>query len=266
VLSPPGIDRIILHDPADNNEFSADDIDFRCVREAGFFHFGYPTVMKRLYENNGAELVRLFSAAKAQGAVTSLDMSLPDPQSESGKVDWKTVLQKTLPHVDLFMPSIDEALYMLDRPEFERICAGGRPDFSRIRTLANRILDMGSRLALIKCGVHGLYVKTSAGMSGSFSAREIFQPSYRVERFVSALGSGDSAIAGFLSAMIRGFSLEDCARIASLSGALCCTAYDAVSAARPLERLLELTDSPLNHTELPASHLRYHDKERFFTS
>ena len=264
VLSPPGIDRIILHDPAGNNEFGVDDIDFAEVKKASFFHFGYPTLMKKVYKDDGDELMRIFAAAQAAGAVTSLDMALPDPASESGRVDWQTVLTKTLPYVDLFMPSMEEALYMLDRREYERVVDGGALDFASIRALGEKILGMGARLALIKCGIHGIYIKSSSRMEGSFKKREIFQPSYKVARFKSALGSGDTAIAGFLAALIKGFELEVCARFACATGALCCTTYDAISAIHPLEQIATLLDRPLNDTSLPAGHLHFDDKERMY--
>lgn len=51
----------------------------------------------------------------------SLDMSLPDPDSESGGVDWGSWLARVLPHVDLFAPNLEEILFMLDRPHYRRL-------------------------------------------------------------------------------------------------------------------------------------------------
>ncbi len=277
VLSPPGIDRIILHDPAGNNAFTADDIDYSALESASFFHYGYPPLMKKMYENDGSELSRMFSLAKQRGAVTSLDMALPDAASESGRVNWLSVLEKALPFVDLFLPSIEEALFMLDRAEYDRIASRlsgdeftQHLDFEKIRNLGTKILNMGSKLALIKCGAHGIYLRTAEAShmaqigKENWTNRELFQPTYRVENFKSALGGGDTTIAGFLSAMIRGFALEDCARIACLSGALCCTTYDAISAIRPIEQIFERRDHVLNATQLPSGHLCYSEKERLF--
>lgn len=265
VLSPPGIDRIILHDPADNNTFGADDIDFDAVRDARAFHFGYPPLMRRVYEDDGAELTRIFAAAKAQGALTSLDMALPDAASESGRVNWQKALQNVLPYVDLFMPSVEEALYMLNRAAYERVTHGGALTFGILRELAGRMLDMGAKLAFIKCGAHGIYIKTSPRMPDGFGARELFHPSYRAQRFVSALGCGDTAIAGFLAAFISGLGLLDCARAACTAGALCCATYDAIGAMRPLAQLRALTGGALNATDLPGPPLHYDEKERVYT-
>ena len=41
VLAIPGIDRIFLHDPGANVNFSGSDLDFEAIKEADLFHFGY---------------------------------------------------------------------------------------------------------------------------------------------------------------------------------------------------------------------------------
>ena len=280
ILSPPGIDRIILHDPAGNDTFSSDDIDYQTVGRVGFFHFGYPPLLKKIYADGCNELTRVFAQAKAAGAVTSLDMSLPDPASESWHVDWHGALSRTLPHVDIFMPSIEEALLMLDRPEYDRIMARSDGDFtdsldfSRIRDLGDAILSMGSKVAFIKCGAHGVYIKTadpekmSAIGRAGWADRELFQPTYVVKNFKSALAGGDTTIAGFLAGMISGYDLMDCARIACKTGALCCTTYDAIGGIRTLKEVLSLIHSEpsKNETRLPENHLHYDADQEIFTA
>ena len=73
--------------------------------------------MKEFYDNNGEELVKMFSNVKTLNVLTSLDMTLPDPESESGKVDWKSILTSVLPYVDIFTPSLEEIVFMM-KPEF----------------------------------------------------------------------------------------------------------------------------------------------------
>jgi sugar/nucleoside kinase (ribokinase family) len=279
VLSPPGIDRIILHDPAGNDAFTSDDIDYENVGRVGYFHFGYPPLMKKIYDNGCHELELIFRRVREAGAVTSLDMSLPDPESESGQVDWQGALVRTLPYVDIFMPSVEEALFMLDRPEYERImniCRGDDftryLDFAKVRALGDTILRLGSRIAFIKCGAHGVYIKTAdasrmaaIGLK-AWASREIFQPTYVVRDFKSALAGGDTTIAGFLAGMIRGFDFENCARIACKTGALCCTTYDSISGLLPLAEVFELTktQSEKNSTDLPKGHLVYDDDQEIY--
>ena len=73
-----GIDRIFLHHPGTNDTFGAEDIDYDAAAECKLFHFGYPPLMKRMYADNGRELVEMFKSVKSLGVTTSLDMSLPD--------------------------------------------------------------------------------------------------------------------------------------------------------------------------------------------
>ncbi len=264
VLALPGVDRIILHDPAGNNTFTANHIDYDRLSDARLLHFGYPPLMERMYQANGIELTSLFERAKQTGITTSLDMSLPDAESESGRVDWATILVKTLPYVDIFMPSVEEALFMLDKAEYNRVKKAAESDdftkhidMTKIRDLGQRILGMGSAVALIKCGANGIYIKTAdadrlaavgrgrPANIAQWSGQELFRETYVVNDFKSALAGGDTTIAGFLAAMLEGFSLSDAAKIACKTGALCCTTFDAISGLMPLSAVYQKTlDEP----------------------
>ena len=59
-LAIPGIDRIFLHDPGANDTFGLQDLDFTEIEKADLFHFGYPSIMRRMYLNEGEELVSIF--------------------------------------------------------------------------------------------------------------------------------------------------------------------------------------------------------------
>ena len=85
VLAMPGVDRIFLHNPGANHTFCASDVSKDRLKEAVLFHFGYPPLMKNMYEDNGSELVKLFQKAKDAGCATSLDMAAVDPESDAGR-------------------------------------------------------------------------------------------------------------------------------------------------------------------------------------
>ncbi|OHB45687.1 MAG: hypothetical protein A2178_04160, partial [Planctomycetes bacterium GWC2_49_10] len=214
IIAIPGCDRIFLHNPGTNDTFGAEDIDLAAVKECSLFHFGYPPLMKRLYENNGSELIAMYQAVKATGIVTSLDMSLPDPDSESGRADWHNILKKLLSYVDIFLPSIEEIAFMLDKETYaKRKCEanGNDPvwsytteDFMR---LSDMLLAMGAKMAAIKSGIRGLFLRTGDAAkigndqfckASSWSRRILWAPSYKAEKFGSATGAGDATIAGFL--------------------------------------------------------------------
>lgn len=222
VLAIPGIDRIFFHHPGTNDTFGAEDVDYAAAAGCDLFHFGYPPLMQRMYRDGGRELVEMFSRVRAGGTVTSLDMTLPDPRSESGRVDWRGVLERLLPHVDVFLPSVEEIAFMIE-PElfYERKARAGEADPVTVYTiedfgrLAERLLAMGAAVAGIKGGVRGYYLRTAGaermrglaraldGAADAWAGREIWSCSYRAERVASATGAGDATIGGLLTAMLR---------------------------------------------------------------
>ena len=42
------------------------------------------------------------------------------PQSASGHANWHAILKRTLPYVDIFIPSIEEILFMLRRDDYDK--------------------------------------------------------------------------------------------------------------------------------------------------
>lgn len=268
ILSIKGIDRIILHDPAGNNNFNTKSIDFDIVKNSKLFHFGYPPLMRKMFENEGYELQKTFRRVKELDVTTSLDMSLPDANSESGKLNWESILSKTLQYVDVFLPSVEEALYTFDKEEFNRVKrAACNDDFTshidleKIIKLGEKILGLGCAIAVIKCGDKGIYIKTnglerlkklgkaSPAKINKWADQEIFEETYEVKNFKSALAAGDTTIAGFLGAFIGGYDIYESAKISCQVGALCCTTYDAVSAICDIEQIkMQVDQLPRKNT------------------
>jgi sugar/nucleoside kinase (ribokinase family) len=264
VVNPPGIDRIFLHCPGANDTFGADDIDVDTVGRSRLFHFGYPPLMARTYADGGAELEGIFRSARGTGATTSLDMAYPDPAGPAGQVDWPAILQRTLPHVDIFTPSVEELTLMIRRPVFDKLTAqaGGDEmltliDGGLLAELADECLACGAAIVLIKCGYLGLYVRTAGadrladtGRAGpadldDWANRELLEPSYRVEQIVSATGAGDCAIAAFLTGVLRGCSLADTLRCACCVGGQNLSAADSISGVRSWDQTLaQVGDRP----------------------
>ena len=255
VLAVPGIDRVFLHNPGANDTFCGADIPDGALADAALFHFGYPPLMRRMYENGGRELAELFRRAKGLGAATSLDFAAIDPDTPAGHIDWQAILARVLPNVDFFVPSFEELCFMLDRPRYERLAARGgdltdRLDIgAEVVPLADRLIAMGCRVVLIKCGTAGMYLRTAgrdalAGVSrrldldpDAWADRKYLQKCFRADEVRSGTGAGDTSIAAFLTAVLAGRTPERCAELAAAEGACCVTAYDALSGLRPLNEL-----------------------------
>ena len=259
VLALPGIDRIFLHDPGANDTFTADDLSDELLSGAALFHFGYPPIMHKMFENDGDELVKVMKKARAAGAATSMDLAAVDPKSDAGKADWKLILQKTLPYVDIFVPSVEELCFMLDRDKFEDLQrrAEGRDiceilDLEEdIKPLADQCMAMGASILVIKCGVPGMYYRTASEESlrrispaleldaKKWADKDGFEKSYVPDRILSGTGAGDTSIAAFLTSMLQGYGPEKCMQYATATGAMCVSSYDALSGLLPLEKLEE---------------------------
>jgi len=262
-IAPPNIDRIFLHNTGTNDSFGADDLDPEMIAKCRHFHFGYPPLMRRVYENEGAQLEKVFRMAKESGATTSCDMSLPDPASDSGKAPWSVILEKALPYVDIFLPSVEEAFYALEPERFVEMTGGGDEaepidllapeDYSR---LAGRILAMGAKMTSLKAGHRGIYFRTQSkdtfggmgeakpGDADNWSRRELWCPSFRVPQLASATGSGDSAIAGFLTAFLKGLSVETALKCGNCLGWQNVQVLDAVSGIRTWDETMAILDDP----------------------
>ncbi|QGQ94587.1 carbohydrate kinase family protein [Paenibacillus psychroresistens] len=260
VINPPNVDRIFLHCTGANDTFSSADLNVEQLDGVRLFHFGYPPLMRKMYEEQGEELKLLLSKARESGLTVSLDLAKPDPESAAGRADWRTILSKALPFVDVFLPSFEEIFYMLHRERYEEMLrkapAGDILPFvdgTLLSDIAEELLAMGVAVVGLKLGEHGLYVRTTAdsarlAASGlctpveekldSWTARELLAPCFKVD-VIGTTGAGDCTIAGFLCGMLQGLSLEDALQIAVGVGACNVEQADATSGIPLLAKLQE---------------------------
>ena len=268
ILSAPGVDRVFLHCPGANDTFGVEDVDYALLEKARLMHFGYPPVMQRMYQNEGRELVDLFRRAKETGVTTSLDMTYPDADTEGGRANWLKIFEQLLPYVDVFLPSFDELFFMLQREEFLRLREKtpdgnmqGEITSQRLAEFSSSLLQMGVKMAVIKLGDRGLYLRTSDLFSLQkmgraaptnlldWAERELWSACYKT-RVVGTTGAGDATIAGFLSALLRGFSPTDAVKIAVAVGACNVEAADALSGLRTWEETLGRIEAGWDHLPL----------------
>jgi sugar/nucleoside kinase (ribokinase family) len=239
-----------------------------------------------MYENEGDNLLKVLKTAKEAGATTSCDMTLPDPASVSGKAQWRKILTKILPYIDIFVPSVEETFYMLHPKEFlkmkeqhnnvELIDYFTPDDYSQI---ADEVLSMGCKMTTLKSGHRGFYVKTASKETfdamgaakpadyDNWSNRELWAPAFVVDNFGSATGSGDSSIAGFLSVFLRSLNIES-----SLKYAVCCglqnvRVLDAVSGIKSWDETTGMLEDnlPMIDTHIKADGWSWSDEYCLWT-
>jgi sugar/nucleoside kinase (ribokinase family) len=245
----PGIDRFYLHHCGANDTFGYDDMSFDLVERSKLMLFGYPPWMEKLYRNTGTELTKILKKTKELGTTIALDLSIPDVGGYGDKIDWLSIMKNWVPLSDIMVPSAEELFYFLYKDQFLKKKANLGPKegvldhmtVKEISTLGKDLIDMGTAIAMVKCGHRGLYIRTagpdrlkklgaaSCSNLENWANRELWFPVYEEEKFVGALGSGDSAIAGFLSAFVWNHSIESSLRYANAAGSMNVTVPDGLT-------------------------------------
>ncbi len=250
VLNPMNTDRMFLYCPGTNREFDVCDVQGLSLNGIQLFHFGYPSLLERMYLDEGRSLRKLFKELRDKGIIISLDLSLPDLNSPAGTVNWSRFLERVLPEVDIFMPSIEEIMYMMHRMRYEEIKACSKSFIETVteedlEIISKSILELGVSIVGIKLGSAGLYVRTSKLNKDdrdpsllpqwwtnkgelNWSNRELLAPCFQVNT-LGTTGAGDSTIAGFLLGMIQNISIEETMKLAVGVGACCVEKLDSIS-------------------------------------
>lgn len=255
-LALPGRDKSTLHSRGASQSFASEDITPEVLEHCFLLHFGYPPAMKYLYRENGEEFLRLIAKVKERNVPFSMDMSLPDLKAEPGKVDWRPILEKALPMTDIFLPSLEEAIFLLDRNRYCKLAAeNGNGDMmdllseSDAEAVGNAALNMGADVVLVKAGKRGMYLCTAgkgrletSGIpvfreNAGWQNRRIWIRPYQVEKILSTTGAGDTAVAGFLASVYKGKEPEEALEMAAYAASICIRSYDTVSGMDRFEKM-----------------------------
>lgn len=156
------------------------------AREAKFVHWA-GVGGARLDGGPGAALV---AAAKDAGAVVTCDLIGPGPRAMDE-------LARLLPHVDYFMPNVDEAMHLSKTATPEEA--------------AKRFREMGAKTCIFKWGERGSFIADAEGNKTL--------PAHAIE-ILDTTSCGDSYCAGFIAARGRGFDLLEACRFATATAAL----------------------------------------------
>jgi len=255
ILNPPGFDRTFLHSHGANDAFYASDLPRETLKNADLFHFGYPSLMRSIYRGDGGELVSILMRARRAGLTTCVDFSLPDPTSPGGKADWPEILANSLPYVDLFVPSVEELIFLLRREIYEQILEDPTTSFADAVTpdllseLSTIVLDYGVKALLIKLGHRGIYLRTGKsvvwkkggrgleGLDNAWHDRTWWMPAFKV-KVRGTSGAGDAAIAGFLASLLQATDPVTALIMASAAGACSVETADACSGLHTWENIL----------------------------
>lgn len=200
-------DRCFLVSGASNFEFCIDDVNTSLLRQCRHLNFGSFFGLPKL-EKDGA--VALFQIAKENGLSTSAD-TVNDSFNSGLKG-----IRDILPNVDYFFPSYVEARYLTQETDPEKMA-----DY-----LINKT---GQKTIVIKLGEKGCFLK---------NATERFYMDAFIEKPVDTTGAGDNFVAGFISFLLEGHDLYDCAKFACATAAYSIKSLGATGANISREKVL----------------------------
>lgn len=207
-------ERSFIHNCGANGRLGPDDVNMEIVKASGILHLAGHNLMPGF---DGEPAGSVLKHAKELGVTTCLDTAW----DATGQ--WLKLVEPSLPHVDIALPSYEEAREITGKDE--------------PRDVAQVLLDYGIKTVGLKMGIDGCYIRTAAG-------EEVRLPIYEVET-VDATGAGDAFVAGFLRGVLEGWDIERTGRLASAVGALCCTGIGTTQGIRGWEETLEFVEKAM---------------------
>lgn len=186
----PNGDRPCLHCRGASEKLFVSEEQFDTVCDARFLHHGGTGFIGAM---ESGQSVKLLEHAKRKGVVVSFDLIGP----HEGTLDQLRLL---LPHVDYFMPSLEEA---------EEISGLAGPTEN-----AAFFMDAGASACIFKMGPEGSFVKTADA--------ELRIPAYEVE-VSDTTGCGDAYCGGFVAGLAMGYDLEAACRLGTATSGLVAT-------------------------------------------
>ncbi|NQT83769.1 sugar kinase [bacterium] len=207
VLVSPDGERSFLHYSGGNAKISEDDINYDTIQTAKILHIAAAFLVPGL---DGEPMSRVLARARKMGVKTILDTAW----DAEGR--WMQLVEPCLNHLDIFVPSLQEAQMLTEKREPSEI--------------ADVFQDYGIATVVIKLGADGCFARTPHG--------EFFVPAFKVDRVVDTLGAGDCFVAGFIAGVVKGWDLKRACRFANAVGAACVSARGA-SGIKPMPEIMK---------------------------
>lgn len=172
-----------------------DDVDG--VDMTGFNHFHLTGIFPAISSNSRATMLYLIEKAKNNGLTTSFDPNLR-PSLWQNVEDMVKTINKIAFRCDTVLPGISEGKTLTG--------------FDNEKDIANFYLERGVKNVVIKLGPKGAYVKTQT--------EEAYIDGYQVEKVIDTVGAGDGFAVGFISGLLEGKDVTECADRANAIGAI----------------------------------------------
>jgi len=203
----PNGERPALHVPGSAAHFRVKPESEDAALDARFIHFGGTGLMKAF---DGEPTLHLIKKAKALGRTTTFDLI-------QANLETIALVEPLLPHIDYFIPSIDEASEMSGRTD---------PD-----DVAKFFLDRGVGTCALTMGGDGCIIVSKEGTRVRLPAHDV--------AVSDTTGCGDSYTSGFIVGLHHGWDLERCGRFATAVSAIVATGLGSNAKLVSFEATLE---------------------------
>lgn len=175
-----------------------DDVDFHRFKEARLLS------LASIFNNpllDGKALVKIFKEAKDDGLIICADMI------KARLCETLEDIREALGYVDYFFPNYEEACIITGKTE--------------INEIADTFLECGVKNVVIKTGKKGCFIK---------NATQTLQiPACKNIKAIDTIGAGDNFASGFITGILDGKSLKECAEFANVTAAISVQSVGATS-------------------------------------
>lgn len=213
VLVDSGSERTFLHAVGANGVYRESDVNYDVIAESKIVFVGGSLLLPGF---DGEGCAKCLKRAKDMGKTTVLDTAWDDHDR------WMRMIGPSLPYVDYFIPSMDEAQMLSGESEPGKI--------------SDVFFEHGAGCVVIKLGKEGCYLQEKKKEKGAYI------PAYSGVKAVDTTGAGDSFCAGFLYGLSRGFSPLEACRLANAVGAHCVMAVGATTGIKPYAQIKAFMD------------------------
>lgn len=201
-------ERSFIHSTGANSTIRNSEIDWEQLAKYDIVHIAGTFLMPGF---DGLETARFLKKAKSLGLITTLDTAW------DSKGRWLKILEESLPYIDYFLPSYEEAVELSNLTKEEEI--------------ADFFLNKGVKNVGIKLGDRGCYLANKD--------KRIREYSISVD-VRDTTGAGDAWAAGFLAGLAEKWSLEETCRFANAVGASAVQEIGASTGIKSKKETLEL--------------------------
>jgi sugar/nucleoside kinase (ribokinase family) len=212
-------ERSFLYNPGSTSAFQKENIPQTLLSECDIIFIGGAMLLGSF---DGKPCREVLKKSQLMGKYTVMDTAW-DFQDQ-----WLSKIKEAIPYLDLFMPSLEEAVKLSGETEISKI--------------ADKFFELGAKNVIIKMGKEGAYICEESG-------KRYMLPTYKGIKPVDTTGAGDSFCAGFLCGLAQDWSFKESGRFANAVGTHCIMAIGASTGIKPIKDILDF----MNNNEVSLS-------------